>query len=75
MAPSGDVVAVAATTGDEVVTARIDLDVARSYRAGVRNLARNRRPEHYGPVTGKGGNTYEIVSGSKLVDQTTLVGE
>jgi predicted amidohydrolase len=45
------VVAVASTTGDEVVTARIDLDVARSYRDGVWKLDRNRRPEHYGPVT------------------------
>lgn len=51
VAPSGEVVAVASTTGDEVVMARIDLDVARSYRDGVWNLARNRRPEHYGPVT------------------------
>ncbi|MBY0512291.1 MAG: N-carbamoyl-D-amino-acid hydrolase [Gemmataceae bacterium] len=51
VAPSGEVVAVASTVGDEVVTARIDLDVARSYRDGVWNLARNRRPEHYGAIT------------------------
>lgn len=51
VAPSGEVVAVASTVGDEVVTARIDLDAARNYRDGVWNLARNRRPEHYAPVT------------------------
>jgi len=47
IAPSGEIVAQAATLGDELITARCDLDLARSYKDTVFNFARHRRPEHY----------------------------
>ena len=47
IAPSGEIVAMCATLGDELVTARCDLDAARSYKETVFNFARHRRPEHY----------------------------
>jgi predicted amidohydrolase len=47
IAPSGTIVAQAATLDDELITARCDLDLARSYKETVFNFARHRRPEHY----------------------------
>ena len=47
IAPSGEIVAQAATLGDELITARCDLDLARSYKDTIFNFARHRRPEHY----------------------------
>ena len=47
IAPSGEIVAQAATLGDELVTARCDLDLTRSYKETIFNFARHRRPEHY----------------------------
>lgn len=37
----------ATTLGDELITARCDLDLCRSYQETVFNFARHRRPEHY----------------------------
>jgi N-carbamoyl-D-amino-acid hydrolase len=50
IAPSGEVVARAATAGDELVTARIDLDQIAEARQRW-NFFGRRHPEHYGPVT------------------------
>jgi predicted amidohydrolase len=47
IAPSGEVVAMASTLEDELVRARCDLDLCRSYKETVFNFARHRRPEHY----------------------------
>jgi hypothetical protein len=47
IAPSGTIVAQAATLDDELIAARCDLDLARSYKETVFNFARHRRPEHY----------------------------
>jgi predicted amidohydrolase len=47
IAPSGETVAQCATLGDELATARCDLDLTRSYKDTVFNFARHRRPEHY----------------------------
>jgi len=47
IAPSGELVAQAATLGDELITARCDLDLTRSYKDTIFNFARHRRPEHY----------------------------
>jgi len=47
IAPSGEVVAMCATLGDELATARCDLDATRSYKETVFNFAKHRRPEHY----------------------------
>ena len=47
IAPSGEIVTQAATLGDELITARCDLDLTRSYKDTIFNFARHRRPEHY----------------------------
>ncbi|MGH7277835.1 MAG: N-carbamoyl-D-amino-acid hydrolase [Candidatus Rokuibacteriota bacterium] len=47
IAPSGEIVAMCTTTGDELVTARCDLDLTRSYKETVFDFARHRRPEAY----------------------------
>ena len=47
IAPSGEIVAQAATLGDELITARCDLDLTRVYKDTIFNFARHRRPEHY----------------------------
>jgi predicted amidohydrolase len=47
VAPSGETVAMATTLGDELITARCDLDLGRSYRTTVFDFARHRRPEAY----------------------------
>ena len=47
IAPSGEIVAQAAALGDELITARCDLDLTRAYKDTIFNFARHRRPEHY----------------------------
>jgi predicted amidohydrolase len=47
IAPSGEIVAQAATLCDELITARCDLDLSRPYKDTIFNFARHRRPEHY----------------------------
>jgi predicted amidohydrolase len=49
IAPSGEVVAAAATLGDELVVHRCDLDLGTAYRT-LFNFAKNRRPECYGAI-------------------------
>jgi len=48
VAPSGELVAQAATEDDEVIAATIDLNLGENYRQQVFNFAEHRRPEHYG---------------------------
>jgi predicted amidohydrolase len=55
IAPSGETVAMAATLGDELVVARCDLDLGRSYRTTVFDFARHRRPEHYRLIVERAG--------------------
>jgi len=55
IAPSGEIVAQAATLGDELVTARCDLDRTRSYKETIFNFARHRRPEHYRLIVDRAG--------------------
>ena len=55
IAPSGEIVAMASTLDDELVTARCDLDLCRSYKETVFNFARHRRPEHYGLIVQRAG--------------------
>jgi N-carbamoyl-D-amino-acid hydrolase len=50
ISPLGDVLARAATTGDELVTAKIDLDETRAARERWNFFAR-RHPEHYSAIT------------------------
>ena len=55
IAPSGEIVALCSTLGDELATARCDLDAARSYKETVFNFARHRRPEHYRAIVDRTG--------------------
>jgi predicted amidohydrolase len=55
IAPSGEVVAMAATLGDELIVARCDLALGRSYKTTVFDFARHRRPEHYRLITERTG--------------------
>ncbi len=50
IAPSGEVVAMSSTLGDELVVYRCDLDLVKPYKESLFNFANNRRIEHYGPI-------------------------
>src|SRR5262245_20095275 len=55
VAPSGEIVAQAATKGDEVFTARCDLAISRFNKEAMFNFAQHRRIEHYGLITERAG--------------------
>jgi predicted amidohydrolase len=50
IAPSGQIVAQAVTTADELIVARCDLDWCRQYKETLFDFARYRRPEMYGLI-------------------------
>jgi predicted amidohydrolase len=51
IAPSGQVIAQATTIGDELVTARCDLDMCERYKKTLFDFDRYRRPEMYTQIT------------------------
>lgn len=55
VAPSGQIVAQALTTDDEVIVARCDLDWCARYKDTLFDFDRYRRPEVYGRITGQRG--------------------
>ena len=55
VAPSGQIVAQAFTTGDELLVARCDLDWCARYKDTLFDFDRYRRPEVYGRITGQRG--------------------
>lgn len=55
VAPSGQIVAQAFTTGDELITARCDLDWCAKYTRTLFDFERYRRPEVYGRITSQRG--------------------
>ena len=55
IAPTGEVVAQALTQDDELVIARCDLDLGKSYKATTFNFARHRQPEHYRMIVERKG--------------------
>lgn len=57
IAPSGQIVAQALTTGDELLVARCDLDWCARYTATVFDFERYRRPELYGRIASQRGVT------------------
>ncbi len=57
IAPSGQIVAQAYTTGDELVMARCDLDWCRRYTGTLFDFDRYRRPELYGRISSQRGAT------------------
>jgi len=55
VAPSGQIVAQALTTGDELVVARCDLDWCARYKGTLFDFDRYRRPEMYTAITAQRG--------------------
>jgi predicted amidohydrolase len=55
IAPSGETVAMATTLGDELIVARCDPSLGRSYRTTVFDFARHQRPEHYRLIVDRTG--------------------
>jgi len=55
VAPSGQIVAQAFTTGDELVVASCDLDWCKRYKGTLFDFDRYRRPEVYTRITGQRG--------------------
>ncbi len=55
VAPSGQIVAQALTTNDEVIVARCDLDWCQRYKGTLFDFDRYRRPEMYGRITSQRG--------------------
>jgi len=50
VAPTGEILVRAATMGDEVITAQIDLDRCAEIRRNVFDFSQHRRPEEYGSL-------------------------
>lgn len=57
IAPSGQIVAQAVTIGDELITARCDLDWCKQYKETLFDFERYRRPEVYTRITTQKGAT------------------
>jgi N-carbamoyl-D-amino-acid hydrolase len=55
IAPTGEVVGQAVTQDDELIVARVDLDLGRSYKATTFNFARHRQPDQYGLIVERAG--------------------
>ena len=55
IAPTGEIVARASSSGDEVIVARCDLELGRSYRETTFNMAIHRRTEHYRMIVERTG--------------------
>ena len=59
VAPSGQIVAQAYTTDDELVVARCDLDWCSKYKETLFNFDKYRRPDVYGSITAQKGVIFE----------------
>jgi len=59
VAPSGQIVAQAYTTDDELVMARCDLDWCSKYKETLFNFVKYRRPDVYGSITAQKGVIFE----------------
>ncbi len=55
VSPSGEIVAMASTKGDEVFMAKCDLDISRHGKEQMFNFAQHRRIEHYRLITERTG--------------------
>jgi N-carbamoyl-D-amino-acid hydrolase len=55
IAPTGEVVAQALTLDDELVVARCDLDLGRSYKSTIFNFGRHRQPDQYRMIVERTG--------------------
>ena len=50
IAPSGQIIAQAITTSDELIAARVDLDFCQTYKGLLFDFGRYRMPHHYGSI-------------------------
>ncbi len=55
VAPTGEIVAQAVTADDELVVARCDLDLGKSYTSTTFDFAKHRQPEHYRMIVERKG--------------------
>ena len=55
IAPTGEIVAQATTMADELITARIDLDLCYDIKDRIFNFAAHRQPQHYRLITERKG--------------------
>jgi predicted amidohydrolase len=55
IAPSGEIVSMCHTLGDELIVHRCDLDFGYRYKNDIFNFAAHRRPEHYGLIVERAG--------------------
>lgn len=55
IAPSGEIVAMAVSLEDEVVSAKVDLDMGVRYRRTIFDFARHREPDAYGLIVERKG--------------------
>ena len=55
IAPTGEVIAQALTQDDELIVARCDLDLTRSYKSSIFDFARHREPEQYRMIVERKG--------------------
>ena len=55
IAPTGEIIAQAVTREDELVVARCDLDLGKSYKNATFNFARHREPEQYRMIVERKG--------------------
>jgi predicted amidohydrolase len=55
IAPTGEVMAQALTLDDELIVARCDLDLGRSYKTTTFNFARHRQPDQYRLIVERAG--------------------
>ncbi len=55
VAPTGEIAARCSTNGDELIVARCDLDLGKSYRETTFNFAKHRRVEHYTMIVERTG--------------------
>ena len=63
VAPTGEILARALTSGDEVITAEIDLDRCVEIRANVFNFALHREPSDYAAITAPKTTMYDLAAG------------
>jgi len=51
IAPTGEIIAMCRTLGDELITAEIDLDACADIQRNIFDMALHRQPQHYGLIT------------------------
>lgn len=73
IAPSGQIVAQAVTTGDELISARCDLDWCRQYKETLFDFARYRRPEMYSLITSQEGAIAPVFEDGQTVEDNQAV--